>query len=128
MAHCRLHVEPAAQDREHEPSQCTVQVDPVAQLTLALAPTVTSHCELLAQLIEHESPHVPEQSLWSLQLSVQLEPEHPESPMSHADAAGQLHEVPVQSGGGGPESLHAANAINEPQSTNERRGTMSMAR
>jgi hypothetical protein len=120
-------VAPAPHDSEHEPSHRTVQVDPVAQSTLPLAPTVTSHDELLAQLIEQDSPHVPLQSLWSAQLSVQLEPAHPELPMSHADSAGHAHEVPVHSGGGGASLLQPTAAISEPQRSIRRIEHLGMA-
>jgi len=107
-AHWIWHVESAAHDSEHEPVQCRVHVEPVSQLMLPLGPTVTSHSEPPLQLTLHDWPHVPVQSLLFAQLSVQLPPLQPESPMSHALSAGHVHEVPVHSGGGGPSLPQAA--------------------
>jgi hypothetical protein len=95
-----LQVAPLVHDSEHDPVQRNVQVESAPQLMLPLGPTVTSHVEPILQLTLHELPHVPVQSLWSAQASVQLEPLHPESPMSHAVSAGHVHEAPVHSGGG----------------------------
>lgn len=107
-AHWIAHVESAAHDSEHEPSQWSVHVEPLSQLMLPLGPTVTSHVEPPLQLTLHDSPHVPVQSFWFAQLSEQLPPLQPESPMSHALSAGHVHDVPVQSGGGGPSLPQAA--------------------
>jgi hypothetical protein len=53
-------VAPVAQLTEHEPVHVMEQLVPVAQDTLPLAPTVTSHDEFGLQLTEHDWPHVPE--------------------------------------------------------------------
>ena len=88
--------------------QRTVHVEPLAQFTLPLGPTVTSQSELFEQLMLHDGPHVPVQSVMSVQLSEQLDPLQPESPISHEVPAGHEQELPTQVGGGGPSSPHAA--------------------
>ncbi|MBK7534179.1 MAG: hypothetical protein IPI49_02185 [Myxococcales bacterium] len=107
LAHCSLHVESPLHDSEQDPSQRTVQVDPPVHPTLPLGPTVRSHSELPAQVTLHDCPQLPVQRLSLAQLSVQLAPAQPESPRSHSLAAGQVQDVPVQSGGGGPSLPHA---------------------
>ena len=69
---------------------------------LPLGPAVMSHVEPPLQLTLHDEPHVPEQSFWSLQPSVQLDPLHPESLMSHVSPAVHAHDDPVHSGGDEP--------------------------
>lgn len=101
-AHWSMQVEPPAHDSEHEPVQRSVHVEPLSQLMLPLGPAVMSHCESPLQLTLHDSPHVPEQSFWSLQPSVQLDPLHPESPISHVSPAVHEHDDPVHSGGDEP--------------------------
>ena len=51
-----------------------------------------------------------------MQLSVQLEPLQPESPMSHASCAGHVHELPVHSGGGGASLPQATRTTNQEDS------------
>ena len=110
-AHCRLHVESAAHDSEHEPVQWTVHVEPAAHDRLPLAPSVTSQSDIPEQLMLHDLPHEPVQVLPIEHASVQLSPLHPELPMSHDEFAGHAHEVPVHCGGGG-ESLPPQAAAN----------------
>lgn len=105
--HWSLHVESALHDNEHDPVQRTVHVEPPAQFTLPLGPTVTSHSDMPLQLTLQDSPHVPVHVLSSVHASVQLPPLQPESPISQAALAGHEHDVPVQSGGGGPSPPHA---------------------
>lgn len=63
------------------------QVEPAAQVTLPLAPTVSSHEAPLVQLTEHDWSQAPVQVLSMAQASEQLLPAHPESVRSHALAA-----------------------------------------
>lgn len=121
-AHLILHVESPAQDSEQFALQRRVHVDPPSQLMLPLGPTVTSHSEPPLQLTLHDAPQVPPQALRSVQVNVQLDPLQPESPMSHAACAGQVHEVPVHSGGGGVSPPHATTA------TTSHRGRRSVCR
>jgi len=104
-----LQVEPSPHANEQLPVQCTVQVEPPVQSTLPLGPTVTSHSEPPLHEMLHDSPQVPLQLLSDEQDSEQLLPLHAESPISHAFPAGQAHDVPTHSGGGG-ESLPQAAA------------------
>ena len=92
---------------------CTAHVESAAQSTLPLGPTVTSHVAPVVQLMLHEAPQVPVQVASAGQLRVQLSPLQAESPMSQAVAAGHVHELPVQLGGGGPSSPHATNSSSE---------------
>lgn len=108
-----MHVEPAPQDTEHDPVHCTAHVEPAAQLTLPLGPTVTSHSAPVVQLMLHDAPHEPVQVDSAGQLRVQLSPLQAESPMSQAVPASHVHELPVQLGGGGPSSPHATNSSME---------------
>ncbi len=80
--------------------QRTVHVEPAPHDTLLLAPTVTSHSDSPLQLMLHDAPHVPVHVLPIVQASVQLSPLQPESPMSHDEFDGHVHEDPVQTGGG----------------------------
>jgi hypothetical protein len=95
-----MHVAPEAHENEHEPVQRTVQVEPAPHDTLLLAPTVTSQSDSPEQSMLHESPHVPVQVLPIVHASVQLSPLQPESPISHDELAGHVHDEPMQSGGG----------------------------
>lgn len=111
LAHCSVHRESSLHDSEHEPAQRTSQVAPLAQVTLPLPPTVRAQSEPPAQLALHDSPHVPEHSVSSVQLNVQLAPAQSEPSRSQAVPAGHEHDEPVQAGGGGPSSPpHAATA------------------
>ena len=98
--HSSSQLAPVAHDIEQLPVQWIVQDEFAAQLTLPLAPTVRSHVALAAQLTLHDLPQVPVHVLPSVQASVQLSPEQPELPRSHEVWAGQLHDVPLQLGGG----------------------------
>lgn len=80
--------------------QCTVHVEPPAQFTLPLGPTVTSQSDCPAQLTLHDSPHVPVHVLPFVHASEQLDPEQPELPMSQDVCAGHEHDVPLHVGGG----------------------------
>jgi hypothetical protein len=112
-AHWIVQTESSLHDSEHESVQRTVHVEPLAHVTLPLLPTVRSQSEPPAQLALQDSPHSPAHSLSFVQLNVQLEPEQLEPSSSHEVPAGHAHDVPVQSGGGGPPS--------PPQATNAQR-------
>lgn len=86
------------QDTEHELMQCTVHVEPLAQVTLPLSPTVISHSASAWQLTLQDLPHVPVHVLPLLHASEQLSPPQPESVMSHDAFAGHEHDAPLHSG------------------------------
>lgn len=95
-----MHVAPPAHEIEHEPVQRTVHVEPAPHDTLPLAPIVTSQSDSPLQLMLHDAPHVPVHVFPIVHASVQLSPLQPESPMSHDELAGHVHDVPLHSGGG----------------------------
>ncbi|HET9989342.1 MAG TPA: hypothetical protein VFQ65_12515 [Kofleriaceae bacterium] len=96
--------------------QVTLQVEAPAHDTLLLAPTVSSHIDAPAQLTLHDSPHAPVQLFPLVQASEQLEPAHAELVRSQEVCAGQLHDVPLQVGGGGESLPHAPKIIRMKQS------------
>jgi len=76
FGHLRSHVDPVEQLTEQEAEQVMCHVELPVQEMLPLAPTVTLHVDPDAQFRLHESPQLPEQTLWSVQSSEQLDGPH----------------------------------------------------
>jgi hypothetical protein len=100
-AHWSSHVASFAHDNEHDPVQWIVQLEPPAQLTLPLSPTVKSHVAWPSHDTLHDLPHVPVHVELLLHASVQLSPAHAELARSHDVCAGHAHDVPLHVGGVG---------------------------
>jgi hypothetical protein len=103
-AHFRSHIESAVQLTEQLPVQVTWQVDPLAQFTLPLGPTVTVQVDVLEQLMLQDSAQLPVQTFWSMQASEQLPMPQLLSLKPQDSPFGHVQLVPVQEGTGSPPS------------------------
>lgn len=83
----------------------TWQVEPPAQVTLPLFPTVSAQVDAPLHSALHDSPQAPLQVVWSVHLSEQLWPSQALPPRSQVEFAGQLQLDPLQVGGLPLESL-----------------------
>jgi hypothetical protein len=120
-AHLIRHDDVLAQLNEQSPRHVTSHVDPSLQVMLPLAPSVTAQVAFSPQSMLHESPQVPRHVASVPQASVQLWPHScGEKPQGSLATHAQL--VPVQTGGGSPETPP------QPDAAASRRMTVQRAR